>query len=204
MALCTAPMRASPPARAFHIKALLAGLFFGAAVCAVKALIFFPARQIRADFFSLFWSAYAEQVFLLFIFGALFFLVFKGPPRDKANSLFFLFASYFAIVVPYRAVSLAAPADFFELCAVPIMYAFLTADIALLSRAAANAWTRGTWGKKKRAAFFCGGALALAFITAAETSRGTGGRAYVVIAPLFIALSAVSLLAAKKPRAHTD
>jgi hypothetical protein len=73
----------------------------------------------------------------------------------------------------------------------------LTADIALASRAAFK-----TRSKKKRAAaiaaFLCGGALAAAFICAAETSRGTGGRAYALIAPLVILLSAIFLLFMKK------
>jgi hypothetical protein len=119
MALCV-----SSSAGAFRIKALSAGLLFGAAVCAVKALIIFPAREIRADFFALFWDAYVARFFSLFILGALFFIVFKGSPRDKAGSLFFLFAAYFAIAVPYRALSLVSPAGFFELCAAPLMYAF--------------------------------------------------------------------------------
>jgi hypothetical protein len=197
MALCAAP----PDAGAFRVKALSSGVFFGAAVCAAQALFVFPAREIRADFFALFWEAYAARFFSLFILGALFFLVFKGSPRGKADSLFFLFAPYFAIAVPYRALSLVSPAGFFELCAAPLMYAFLTADIALASRAAFNAQ-----GKKKRAAaiaaFLCGGALAVAFICAAETSRGTGGRAYALITALFIALSAVFLLASKTAARH--
>jgi hypothetical protein len=195
--LCMAFCAARPDAGTFRVKALSSGALFGAAVCAAQALFLFPAREIRADFFAFFWEAYAARFFSLFILGALFFLVFKGPPRDKADSLFFLFAPYFAIAVPYRALSLVSPTGFFELCAVPLMYAFLTADIALAARAAFK-----TRGKKKRAAamaaFLCGGALAAAFICAAETSRLTGGRAYALIAPLFMLLSAIFFLLVKK------
>jgi hypothetical protein len=205
MGLCIAPN-----AGVIRLKALFAGLFFGALLCAVKALFIFPSRQIRADFVELFWSAYAELFFSLLILGFLFFLVFGGSQRQKtaakydiAHALFFLFAAFFSIAIPYNTLSFAFAPSFFELCLMPLMYALLTLDVSICARAAFNLCSPPGASPKKRALaaafFFLAFAAAASFPSAAQASRAAGGKAYAVLALVFVFLSAVVIfLGAKK------
>jgi hypothetical protein len=162
----------------FRLRAGVTGLFAGIIVCAARALFVFPSRDIPAAFFPAFWRLYFETAAATLILFTVFFLLCKGNAREKSRAFIFVIFAYCAVPLLYAAAAAGSAAAASCFC-------------AALSKSSNAPYAVRALVMVISAAFFL---LCIAFPCAAETSRVSGGSAYMMITPLCIAFSAVFLV----------
>jgi hypothetical protein len=181
-----------------RIQAVILGLTAGILVCVIRWLFFFSPGEVRADFLQVFFPLFLRASLAPALLAYLLLrVIFTGTVREKSAAAFFLLASYFAVMVPYRVMTNPSPPGYYELHLVPLMYAALSLTAALLC---AKIFGKKALPEDSRALAKAGFALgrvfaalcllaALALPPAAEAERYSGGPSFPVITAAFFALA---------------
>jgi hypothetical protein len=184
-----------------RVPAVIFGLGAGITVCSVQALFVFPPVLISSAFLPLFLNTFFSVSLLpALVLGALFFFLFKADSRQKVHAFFFVYTSFYVIMLPYRLLSSVVPTGYFEMHLAALMYVVMAVIVPLLLRlfytalvnpglpdakpfgmpVAAEARLRATLS-----AFAACMLTAMALPAAAEAARWTGKKTWGLLTVIF-------------------
>jgi hypothetical protein len=115
------------------IPPLLWGSLSAVLVCTIKAFFVFSNYVWTISFFSGFIHVLFKDVLLpCVILYALFFFISKDDNEYKADSFLPLMASFYAIYIPYRVLSMDEPLSVFPLFVKPVLFVSLVSFLSSL------------------------------------------------------------------------
>lgn len=119
--------------RTAFIPALLWGLLSATVVCTIKAFFFFTTFVWTGSFVSGFIHVLVTDAILPCILLYAVFLFFSKDDNDyKANAFLPLMASFYAVYIPYRVLSMTEPLSVFPLFVKPVLFVSMVSFLSSL------------------------------------------------------------------------